>query len=37
VRWDPKQRRSQGDYESFIARLLERRLARWRPAQSAPE
>jgi 5-methylcytosine-specific restriction endonuclease McrA len=37
VRWDPKKRRSQGDYESFIARLLERRLARLRPAQPAPE
>jgi 5-methylcytosine-specific restriction endonuclease McrA len=36
-RWDPKKRCSQDDYESFIARLLERRLARWPPAQSAPE
>jgi hypothetical protein len=37
VRWDPKKRRSQDDYESFIARLLERRLARLRPAQPAPD
>jgi 5-methylcytosine-specific restriction endonuclease McrA len=37
VRWDPKKRRSQDDYESFIARLLDRRLARLRPAQPAPE
>jgi 5-methylcytosine-specific restriction endonuclease McrA len=36
-RWDPKKHRSQDDYESFIARLLERRLARWRPAQRAPD
>jgi 5-methylcytosine-specific restriction endonuclease McrA len=29
-RWDPKRRRSQEEYEAFIARLVERRLHRWR-------
>jgi 5-methylcytosine-specific restriction endonuclease McrA len=29
-RWDPKRRRSQEAYETFIARLVERRLHRWR-------
>jgi 5-methylcytosine-specific restriction endonuclease McrA len=29
VRWDPKKRRSQVDYEAFIARLVERRQQRW--------
>ncbi len=29
-RWDPKRRRSQDEYERFIARLDERRRERWR-------
>ena len=29
-RWDPKKRKSEDDYEAFIARLVERRLKRWR-------
>jgi 5-methylcytosine-specific restriction endonuclease McrA len=29
-RWDPKRRRGEAEYESFVARLLERRQARWR-------
>jgi hypothetical protein len=33
-RWDPKQRRSQDEYERFIARLVERRQQRWRPSTS---
>ena len=30
VRWDSKKRRSDDDYEPFIARLLDRRQRRWR-------
>ena len=29
-RWDPKRRRPEPEYDDFIARLLERRLQRWR-------
>jgi hypothetical protein len=32
-RWDPKRRRAATDYETFVARLLERRQSRWRDAQ----
>ncbi|MFO0891332.1 MAG: HNH endonuclease signature motif containing protein [Isosphaeraceae bacterium] len=28
--WDPKRRRSEDEYRSFIARLAERRRSRWR-------
>ena len=34
-RWDPKRRRSQGDYDAFVARLLERRQQRWREPPEA--
>ena len=30
VRWDPKKRRSAGEYDSFVARLVDRRKQRWR-------
>ena len=30
VRWDPKKRRSEEEYEAFIVRLIERRRQRWR-------
>ncbi|WP_165071594.1 HNH endonuclease [Paludisphaera rhizosphaerae] len=30
-RWDPKKRRSNDEYESFVARLLIKRAERWRP------
>jgi hypothetical protein len=30
-RWDPRKRRSQEEYDQFIARLVERRQQRWRP------
>jgi hypothetical protein len=33
VCWDPKKRRSRDDYEAFIARLVQRRQARWRATQ----
>ncbi len=36
-RWDPKRRRSDAEYEDFIARLLARRLARWRERTGAPD
>ncbi|CAN5633996.1 hypothetical protein BH23PLA1_BH23PLA1_35350 [soil metagenome] len=37
-RWDQKRRRSLQDYETFIARLQERRLQRWRdPPPAAPD
>lgn len=29
-RWDPKRRRDTETYDAFVARLLERRRARWR-------
>ncbi|QDV34505.1 HNH endonuclease [Tautonia plasticadhaerens] len=29
-RWDPRRRRSAEDYDAFVARLLARRLDRWR-------
>jgi 5-methylcytosine-specific restriction endonuclease McrA len=29
-RWDPKRCRDPGEYDAFIARLLERRRQRWR-------
>lgn len=29
-RWDPKRKRPDSDYESFVQRLLDRRLSRWR-------
>ena len=29
-RWDPRRRRNADEYETLIARLLERRRARWR-------
>lgn len=32
-RWDPRRKRSAGDYEAFIAKLLEKRAARWRPLE----
>jgi hypothetical protein len=32
-RWDPRRRRPDADYEAFVARLLERRRARWRDPQ----
>lgn len=31
IRWDPKRRRSDGEYEAFVARLLTKRRSRWRP------
>jgi len=31
VRWDSKKRRSDPEYETFIARLIDRRQHRWRP------
>ncbi|MGE3821783.1 MAG: HNH endonuclease [Isosphaeraceae bacterium] len=37
-RWDPKRRRDPEDYEAFVARLLDRRRARWRePSPVQPE
>ena len=30
VRWDPRKRRSDEEYEAFIARLIDRRQNRWR-------
>jgi 5-methylcytosine-specific restriction endonuclease McrA len=35
-RWDPKRRRDPAEYDAFVARLLEKRLERWRdrPASS---
>jgi 5-methylcytosine-specific restriction endonuclease McrA len=30
IRWDPKRRRDADEYDTFVARLLERRRARWR-------
>ena len=35
-RWDPKQKRSQPDYEQFITRLLARRKERWRDEFQVP-
>ncbi len=38
-RWDHKRRRNEQDYESFIARMLEKRQERWRdppPARPNP-
>jgi 5-methylcytosine-specific restriction endonuclease McrA len=29
-RWDPRRRRSAGDYDAFVDRLLAKRLDRWR-------
>ncbi len=29
-RWDPKRRRSHEEYETFVARLIDRRRQRWR-------
>ena len=41
VRWDPKKRRGQDEYEAFIAGLLERRRSRWHaeehPAGRGPD
>jgi hypothetical protein len=41
-RWDPKRKRADEEYESFIARLIERRRLRWRarvrqPGEAAQE
>src|SRR3954447_19868809 len=30
IRWDPKRRRSNDDYDAFVDRLLNRRAERWR-------
>jgi 5-methylcytosine-specific restriction endonuclease McrA len=35
-RWDPRRRRSDADYEAFVARLLEKRRSRWRDPGPAP-
>src|SRR5262245_43921357 len=35
-RWDPRKRRSMDDYEAFIARLIERRLKRWKSPRLTP-
>ena len=35
-RWDPKRRRPDAEYDAFVARLLERRRLRQRPADEAP-
>ncbi|WP_165222789.1 HNH endonuclease [Aquisphaera insulae] len=39
-RWDPRKRRSQEEYDTFVARLLNRRQERWRdvepPRKPAP-
>ncbi|QEH34056.1 hypothetical protein OJF2_25890 [Aquisphaera giovannonii] len=35
-RWDPKRRRSRADYDALVARLLEKRMARWRDAPPPP-
>ena len=36
IRWDPRRRRGDAEYDAFIARLLERRRARWRDPARAP-
>jgi 5-methylcytosine-specific restriction endonuclease McrA len=33
-RWDPKRRRPAGDYDDFVARMIEKRARRWRPPAS---
>ena len=35
-RWDPKRRRGHDEYDAFVGRILERRLARWRDATQRP-
>jgi 5-methylcytosine-specific restriction endonuclease McrA len=36
-RWDPRRRRDATEYDAFVARLLDRRRARWRtPPQRRP-
>jgi 5-methylcytosine-specific restriction endonuclease McrA len=38
-RWDPKRRRDTAEYDAFVARLLQRRLERWRagPGTNGPD
>lgn len=36
-RWDPKRRRSEAEYDTFVDRLLARRLERWREPPPRPE
>jgi 5-methylcytosine-specific restriction endonuclease McrA len=33
-RWDPKRRRRDDEYDAFVARLLEKRRARWREPEA---
>ncbi len=39
IRWDPRRRRAAEEYEQLVARMLARRLDRWRgpPAPSRPQ
>jgi 5-methylcytosine-specific restriction endonuclease McrA len=37
MRWDPKKRRGQEEYEAFIAGLLERRRSRWQREERPPD
>lgn len=30
IRWDPKRRRSESDYETLVSRMLAKRAERWR-------
>jgi 5-methylcytosine-specific restriction endonuclease McrA len=36
-RWDPRKRRSNADYDEFVARLLQKRADRWRAGQHASD
>ncbi len=36
-RWDPRKRRSDADYDEFVARLLQKRADRWRPSSTASD
>ena len=36
IRWDPKRRRAEADYEAFIERLLEKRRGRFRGEADDP-
>ncbi len=35
IRWDPKRRRSEGDYEALVSRMLVKRAERWRNPDEA--
>lgn len=34
IRWDPRRRKSEADYEAFIERLIRKRNDRWREPES---